>query len=175
MDITDIVSTDYVEFTGDTPASKLAGAFDDPTVKGVVVTDERAYEGVVTRRQLARTHHPPDTKVRSLVWHVPTVSPREDVRAVAQLMLDSDARLLPVFEGDSMPGVVTADDLLGAVEPHLAAVTVEDVYTDELYTVTPDASVAEPSTRSGSGGSRTFQSSMRWSASDSSVSRTSST
>jgi CBS domain-containing protein len=77
------------------------------------------------------------------VWHVPTVSPREDVRAVAQLMLDSDARLLPVFEGDSMPGVVTADDLLGAVEPHLAAVTVEDVYTDELHTVTPDASVAE--------------------------------
>lgn len=143
MDISDIVSTDYVEFSGGTPASKLAGAFDDSSVKGVVVTEDGDYEGIVTRRQLARTHHPPDTKVRSLVWHVPTVSPREDVRAVAQFMLDSDARVLPVFEGDSMGGVVTADDLLANVEPHLAAVTVDDVCTDDLYTVEPDTTVAE--------------------------------
>lgn len=143
MDISDLVSTDHVQFSGETPASKLAGAFDDEELKAVVVTVDGDYEGVVTRRQLARTHHPPDTKLRSMVWHVPTVSRREDVRAVAQFMLDSDARLLPVIGDGSMEGIVSADDLLAAVQPNLSAVSVADVYSDDLLTISPETTIAE--------------------------------
>lgn len=142
MNITDIVSEEYVEFTPETPVSKLVGAFDDHTVKGVMVHGEE-FEGVITRRQLATSHHQPAEKIGSLVWHVPRLTPDEDVRKVAQLMLDSDSKVLPVFEGRDLIGVVTADDILQEVKPFLDAATVDDVYTNGLVSVEPTSTVGE--------------------------------
>lgn len=144
MDITDLVTTEYVEFTPDTRVSKLVGTFDDPSVKGVIVREEDGdVEGVVTRRQLASSHHPPDEKLGSLVWHVPRLSPDEDVRKVARLMVEGDSQFLPVFDRETFEGVVTADAILEAVEPFLDAATVRDVYTDDLVSVAPDATFGE--------------------------------
>ncbi len=139
MDITDIVSTDYVEFDPETPASKLVGRFEDPSLPGVIVRGD-AFEGIVTRRQLATSHIQPETKVGSLVAHVPRLAPDEDIRKVAGLMVDSDARLLPVFEGGELTGVVTADAVLRAVEPYLDAATVADTYTRTVASVSPTTS-----------------------------------
>jgi CBS domain-containing protein len=142
MDIADIVSEEYVELSPDTPVSKLLGAFDDPGVPGVVVHGD-AYEGVVTRKQLATSHHPPEEKIGSLTWHVPRLAPDEDVRKVAQLMIDSDAGILPVFEGGELTGVVTVDDVLAAVNPYLDVVTVADAHTAELVALDPDSTFGE--------------------------------
>jgi len=142
MDITDIVSHDYIEFSPDGRVSKLAGVFDDPDVTGVVVRGD-TFEGVVTRRQLATSHHQPTEKVRSLIWHVPRLAPGQDVREVAQLMIDSDSKLLPVFEGESLVGVVTADDVLEAVRPFLDAATVGQAATSDLVTLAPDTTLGE--------------------------------
>ncbi|QSG06844.1 CBS domain-containing protein [Halapricum desulfuricans] len=138
MDIANIVSDDYVQFPPDSPVSKLVGTFDDPAVKGVVVRDDR-FRGIVTRRQLATSHRQPDENIGSLVWHVPRLGPDEDVRKVAQLMLDSDTRLLPVFDGNELSGVVTDDGILEAVKPFLDAATVAEAYTSDLVTLGPDS------------------------------------
>ncbi|WP_290815909.1 CBS domain-containing protein [Halovivax sp.] len=142
MNIADIVSDEYVEFTPDTRVSKLVGTFDDPDVDGVVVRGDE-YEGVVTRRQLASSHRQPDEKVGSIVWHVPRLAPDEDVRKVARLMIDGDSQLLPVFEGRELIGVVTADAILRAVEPFLDAATVAEAYSSELVTLDPDSTIGE--------------------------------
>ena len=143
MDIGDIVSTEYEEISSDERAAKLQAVFDDPAVKGVIVVGEGGYEGVVTRRQLATSNLSPDRKVGSLVWNVPRVAPDEDVREVSRLMIDGDTRILPVFEGQRMVGVVTGDDLLHAVEPFLDAATVGDVYSADLVTVDPETTFGE--------------------------------
>ncbi|MFD1586843.1 CBS domain-containing protein [Halorientalis brevis] len=143
MDITDIVSTDYVEFQADQRVSKLVGAFEDPDVKGVVVADDGEFEGVVTRRQLAASHHNPEEKVRSLVWSVPRLAPGEDIREAARLMIDSNAKVLPVFEGDNLRGVVTADSIIGKVQPNLSEATVGQASSDDLVTVGPEATFGE--------------------------------
>jgi len=142
MDITDIVSTDYVEFDPDTPASKLVGRFEDPSLPGIIVRGD-TFEGVVTRRQLATSHVQPETKVGSLVAHVPRLAPDEDIRKVAGLMVDSDAHLLPVFESEELAGVVTGDAVLRAVEPYLDAATVADAYTRTLVSASPTTSFGE--------------------------------
>ncbi|AZH25827.1 CBS domain-containing protein [Haloplanus aerogenes] len=142
MDIADIVSEDFVEFAPDARVSKLAGAFGDSDVKGVVVRGDD-FEGVVTRRQLATSHHQPNEKAGSVVWHVPRLDSNADVREVAQLMIDSDSKLLPVFEGESLIGAVTADDVLRAVKPFLDAVTVADAYTADIVTLDPGTTVGE--------------------------------
>ncbi|MFB6132039.1 MAG: CBS domain-containing protein [Halanaeroarchaeum sp.] len=142
MDITDIVTQDYVAFSPDDTVSKLASAFEDPDVKGVVVHGD-AFEGVITRRQLATSHTKPDQKLGSLVWHVPRLSPDEDVRKVAQLMIDGDSQLLPVFEGEDLSGVVTVDGIIEAVEPFLDAATVGEAYTSDLVALDPDATFGD--------------------------------
>ncbi len=142
MDIGDIVTDDFEEFTPDTRVSKLQGVFDDPTVPGVIVRGS-AVEGVVTRRQLATSHHPPDEKLGSLVWHVPRLAPDEDVRAVAQLMIDSDSQILPVFEAGDLLGVVTVNDILRAVLPHLSEATVAQAATVDLVTVSPESTLGD--------------------------------
>jgi CBS domain-containing protein/ribosome-associated translation inhibitor RaiA len=142
MDITDIVSQEYVEFSPDTQVSKLVGAFEDPSVKGVVVRDD-VFEGVITRRQLASSHHQPDQKLGSLVWSVPRLARDEDVRKVAQLMIDSDSHLLPVFEGRELEGVVTADGILEAVQEFLDAATVQEAYSRDLVSIDPDSTFGD--------------------------------
>ncbi|MEF8852747.1 MAG: CBS domain-containing protein [Haloarculaceae archaeon] len=142
MDIADIVSESYVEIAPETPVSKLAGTFDDPAVRGVVVRGDE-FEGVVTRRQLATSHLQPDQRVGSLVWHVPRLDPHEDVRRVAQLMIDSDSRVLPVFEGENLVGVVSDDDVLRKVKPFLEAATVAEAYTPEMVTVDPETTIGQ--------------------------------
>ncbi|WP_136591040.1 CBS domain-containing protein [Salinigranum halophilum] len=142
MDIIDIVSDEYVEFTPDTRVSKLVGAFEDPALKAVVVRGDR-FEGVVTRRQLATSRHPPEQKLESLVWHVPRLAPNEDVRHVAQLMIDSDSQVLPVFEGQHLRGVVTADDVIRAVQPFLEAATVGQACSRDLVSVDPETTFGD--------------------------------
>jgi len=66
MDITDIVSDEFVEFDPDSRVSKLTSAFEDQHRKGVIVSGDE-FEGVVTRRQLATSHHQPNEKLESLV------------------------------------------------------------------------------------------------------------
>ena len=140
MDVTNAISTEYVEFSPDERVSKLVGQFDDPGVRGVVVYGNE-FEGVVTRRQLATTHHPPGAKVGSLAWNVPRLAPDEDIRKVAQLMIDGDSLVLPVFEDGELTGVVTADAVLREVQPFLDAATVADAHSDDLVTVAPGSTL----------------------------------
>jgi len=142
MDIADIVSEDYVEFSPETQVSRLVGVFANPELKGVVVYGDE-FEGVVTRRQLVTSHHHPNEKLRSVLWHVPRLAPDDDIREVAQLMIDSGSQLLPVFEGAELRGVVTVDAILEKVKPFVDAATVAEAYSSELVTLDPDSTFGQ--------------------------------
>ena len=143
MDISEILSSKFTEFDIGTPLSKVAGAFENQELDAVVVTDGDEYRGVVSRRQLASSSNQPSAKVGSQVQHVPTVDRIEDVREVARLMIGSDAKTLPVLNDDRVVGVVTGDAVLEAVRPFLDAATVEDTYSAELISASPDTTVGK--------------------------------
>ena len=144
MDISEILSPKFTEFDIGTPLSKVAGAFENQELDAVVVTDGDEYRGVVSRRQLASSSNQPSAKAGSRVQHVPTVDRTEDVREVARLMIGSDARTLPVLDDDErVVGVVTGDAVLEAVRPFLDAATVDDAYTAELISATPETTIGK--------------------------------
>jgi len=143
MDITEIVFTSFTEFDIGTPLSKVAGAFENQELDIVVVTDGDEYRGVVSRRQLASSSNQPSAKVGSQVQHVPAVERTEDVREVARLMIGSDAKTLPVLDDERVYGVVTADAVLAAVRPFLDAATVDEAYSAELISVTPETGIGK--------------------------------
>ena len=151
MNVSDIVTPDFVHRDADTPVSELSGLLDDPTTDGVLVTRDGAYRGVVGRRDLLASHHPPNEKAGSVARSVPTVTPTADVREVARLLVQGETRLLPVVgEGaddspsvEDLQGVVTARAVLELVEPYLDVLEVRQVDSEDLVTVGPSATVGE--------------------------------
>lgn len=144
MDISDVVTTEYLSFGPGTRVAKLVGAFTDRDARAVVAESDDGFEGVVTRRQLLASKHDPDERVDSVMRDdPPRVDRTEDVRETARLMVESELRLLPVFEGEQFAGVVTARDMIAAVQRNLDALDVDDVYTQDLITVDPGTTVGQ--------------------------------
>lgn len=144
MDIADAVTRDFVSVGPSTPVSKLRGTFEtNDRTRVVVVEADGEVLGVVSRKELLGSHHPPEEKVWSVMRSPPRVDRREDVRETARLMVESELKLLPVFESDRFCGVVTDRTLLELVEPHLDALDVADVYTRDLVSVGADASLGQ--------------------------------
>lgn len=74
-------------------------------------------------------------------------------------MVGSDAKTLPVLDDGRVAGVVTGDAVLEAVRPFLDTVTVDDAYTTDLISATPDTTVGKTLHLLREAGIATFQSS----------------
>ena len=55
MDITDIVMTEFVEVDVDERLAKVRAKFDDADTRGVIITDDGEYEGVIGESELAKS------------------------------------------------------------------------------------------------------------------------
>lgn len=143
MNASDILTTDVPTTDPDTTLSKVVSMFDDESVRAIVVTDDGEYVGTITRREFISSSRPPSQKVRTVVQHPPTLSPTDGIREIARRMTTSGMLTLPVLENGTFKGVVTGDDLLASVREELNSITVEDVYTPELVTVTPQSTFGQ--------------------------------
>jgi CBS domain-containing protein len=141
MDIADIATRDYVAVDADERLSKVRSRFERENPKGFIVTEDGEYAGVINERQLVQSHVQDSAKVRGLVQPAPKVGQGDDVREVARVLVEGGTRIVPVFEGEALWGVVTADDILEAVLSNLDALDVADIYTDQVVTITDDTNV----------------------------------
>ena len=135
MDIRAIASPEFAEVDVGTKLGKVRSVFDRENPKGLIVTDDGEYTGVVTERQLLRSRIEDDTKVSTLVRPAPRLDRTEDVREVARKLVEGGVKVAPVYEGERLYGVVTADAILDAVLDNLDALTVEQILTENVVTV----------------------------------------
>jgi CBS domain-containing protein len=143
MDISNIAVPEYVEVDADTRLGKVRSVFERENPKGLVVTDDDGYVGVIGEKQLLRSHIGDDTKARALVRSAPRVDRHEDVREVARMLVEGGVKIAPVEEGEKLYGVVSADAILEAVLENLDALTVEQILTADVVTVEEDAHVGQ--------------------------------
>jgi len=141
MDIADIATSEYIEVDVSERLGKIRAIFEEDNPKGVIVTREGAYEGVLTERQILQSHIEDHTKAAALVEPAPKVDRTEDVRETARMLVEGNTKVAPVFEADRLWGIVTEDAILEAVLPNLDALDVEDIYSTNLVTVDEEASV----------------------------------
>ena len=141
MDIADIATTDYVEVDADERLGKIRSLFEREKPEGIVVTEGGDYEGIINQRQLVQSHVKDSAKARSLVRSAPRVARTEHVREVARVLVESNAKIAPVYEGEKLWGVVSEDAILGAVLDNLDSLTVSDIYTESVVTVTEDTHI----------------------------------
>jgi CBS domain-containing protein len=144
MNIADIATREYIQVDIDERLGKVRSLFERENPKGIVVTDDGDYEGIVTERQLLQSHIEDDAKVQVMVRNnVPTVERTDGVREVARMLVEGGTKIAPVMEGDELWGIVTEDAILESVIENLDVLTVEQIYTEEVITLTEDDSLGK--------------------------------
>lgn len=128
MPIDDLARSDPVTAPPETPVTELATIMDDETVGSVVITNGETPVGIVTDRDLTvrvlgeRADPTDQTAEDVMTTDVRTAEPSAGFYEAATLMADHGIRRLPICEGDTLVGIITADDiteLLADEQQHL--------------------------------------------------------
>jgi Predicted transcriptional regulator, contains C-terminal CBS domains len=143
MDITNIATPDYVEVRADKRLGKIRSIFDRERPNGIIVTKVGGYTGVVGEKQLVRSRMGDDTKVDVVTKSAPKLDRHEDIREAARMLVEGDVNVAPVFEGNQLYGIVTGEDILEAVLENLDAISVEDIFTDDVVDVAEQSPLGE--------------------------------
>ncbi|QHS17649.1 CBS domain-containing protein [Halopenitus persicus] len=135
MNIADIAVPEYVEVDVDERLAKVRSLFDRENPKGIIVTEDGDYAGVVGEKQLIRSRMGDDTKVSAVMKPAPEIARREDIREAARLLIEGNVKIAPVYDGEKLYGIITEDGILEAVIDSLDANTVDQVYTADVVTI----------------------------------------
>ncbi|ELY57614.1 CBS domain-containing protein [Natronolimnohabitans innermongolicus] len=143
MNIADIATKEFIEVDVGQRMGKVRSTFEDGNPKGIIVMDDGEYEGVISEREVLQSHVEDDAKVSALIKPsrsspAPKIDRDEDVRETARMLIESNAKVAPVFEHGDLWGVISDDAILEAVLENLDTLTVEDVYSDDPVTVQED-------------------------------------
>ncbi len=141
MDIADIATTEYTEADVGERFGKIRAAFEESNPKAIVITDDGEYAGIVTERQILQSHVEDNTKASAFMRSAPGIDREEDIREVARMLVEGGTMVAPVFSDEDLWGIVTADAILESVLENLDAITVEQIYTDEVLSVNADTTV----------------------------------
>jgi CBS domain-containing protein len=141
MDIADIATQENVEVDTGERLSKVRSVFERDNPKGIIVTNSGEYKGVITERQLLQSHVEDNTKVDAMIESAPKIDRSSDVRDVARMLIEGGTKVAPVFEGDDLWGMITADAILETVLDNLDVLSVDQIYTDNVVTVTEDTNI----------------------------------
>lgn len=141
MDIADIATQDYEGIEVDERLGKIRSLFERRNPKGVIVTNDGEYAGVITQRVLLQSHVEDSAKAAAVMRSAPKIERTAHVRDAARMLVEGDTKVAPVFEAGELWGIVTDDGILEAVLEHLDALVVEQIYTDDVVTVMEDASI----------------------------------
>lgn len=117
MPIEDLARSDTVTATPDTPVTELAATMEEETVGSVLITNGETPVGIVTDRDLTvrvlgRGVDPADQTAEDVMTdELLTVEPAAGFYEAATLMAEHGVRRLPICEGDTLVGIITADDI----------------------------------------------------------------
>ena len=143
MDISEIATSEYIEVDAGKRLGKIRSIFERENPKGLIVTRDGEYAGVIGERDLVRSRIEDDTKASVLMKSAPRVDRTEDVREVARVLVEGNTKVAPVYEGEKLWGIITANAILDAVLDSLDALTVEQIQTEDVVTIGEKAHVGQ--------------------------------
>jgi CBS domain-containing protein len=117
MPIEDLARSDVVTADTDTPVAALATTMEDQEVGSIVITDGDTPVGIVTDRDLtvrvlgAGIDPAGQTAADVMTEELCLIDRGAGFYEAADLMSEHGIRRLPVQDGESLVGIITADDL----------------------------------------------------------------
>jgi len=152
MNIADIASPEYIAVAVDTRLGKVRSLFESENPKGIIVTRDGEYAGVLSERELLQSHVEDDAKVAGLIKPsrndpAPKIDRTEDIRETARMLIEGNTKVAPVFENGELYGIVSQNAILRAVIDNLSHLSVGDIYTESVVTVHEDDGVGKAISR----------------------------
>ncbi|HEY4875495.1 MAG TPA: CBS domain-containing protein [Puia sp.] len=119
--VTDILSHKGKRIVSVTPTTTVLDVLKimaEQNIGSVMVMDGSQYLGIMTERDYSRKvilngKSSTDTKVSEIMSNdLPSVTPGDSIEFCMQLMTDKNIRYLPVFENDTICGIISINDLV---------------------------------------------------------------
>ena len=143
MDISEIATDEYVRARPDETVGELRSIFEDANPGGILVVENGECIGVITPQELLRSQTDEGTAARQVMKAVPVVDRNEGIREVARLLVENETRVAPVSVEGDLWGGVTQDAILEAVLENLDVLTVREIATQNVVTVTEDDTLSK--------------------------------
>lgn len=128
MPIEDLARSETITADPETPVTDLAATMDEENIGSIVITDDQTPIGIVTDRDLTvrvlgdAADPTEQTAEDVMTTSLCTAEPGAGFYEAAKLMAEHGIRRLPICEGDTLVGIITADDvteLLADEQQHL--------------------------------------------------------
>lgn len=142
--VKDVVTKEFKIIREDDMLSSCLAFFKKGMPPVLIVVDKKnKYKGVIARRWIIRSHYDPSTtKVKKLTRKAPMVNVTYSLSKVAQLMIESEIRQLPVFDEDNLIGFITDEDIISqAVIKKWGKTKIEEIMSRNLFVVEEDDSL----------------------------------
>jgi signal-transduction protein with cAMP-binding, CBS, and nucleotidyltransferase domain len=117
MPLEDLARSDAVTADPETPVAELAATMDEESVGSVVITNDETPVGIVTDRDLTvrvlgQEVDPTDQTADDVMTEdLCTAEPDAGFYEATNLMANHGVRRLPICEGDTLVGIISADDM----------------------------------------------------------------
>lgn len=142
--VSDFMTAEVVTATPEDDLGDILGKMKKHDIHEIPILSEKRLVGVVTMRDLMRRRAlPPSTKVSNLVAPAPEVAPGESLPSVAERMVSTGFRGLPVVERKRLVGIISRTDLVRAlVEAEaLQGIKAKDLMTPNPHVVQEDDTI----------------------------------
>lgn len=144
MDIAEIATQQYLTVDAETPLGQVRSEFEAETHPGgVLVVEDGGCLGVIQPRDLLRSQFETETKARSVVRSVPYIDRSTNVREAARLLVENGTKVAPVTEQDELWGSITAAGILNSVLDNLSVLSVSDIHTSDVITITEEDTLGD--------------------------------
>lgn len=144
LSVGDLMSKRPVTAGPDEELSKVLGKMKKYEVHEVPVVEGKRLLGMVSYSTvLKRRNLPMTTRIDSLLVRPPRVSEDDDLLKVAEILMSSGYRAVPVVRGDRLAGLISRTDLVRAISKaeEFKRVLVKDVMTPDPHTVREEESI----------------------------------
>lgn len=117
MPIEDLARSDAVTASPEVPVAELTATMDEKNVGSIVITSDETPVGIVTDRDLAvrvlgeEVDPTEQTAEDVMTSELRTAEPDAGFYEAATLLAEHGIRRLPITDGDTLAGIITADDI----------------------------------------------------------------
>jgi predicted transcriptional regulator len=140
----DIFSKKFASIHENDMLSSCLEIFEKEKPGALAVLDSKGkYKGVLALRWIIRSGlDPSTTKVETLMRSAPKLTPQDSLSKAARLMIESEIRHLPVFDGEKLLGILTDEELIhAAVMDRWGETMITRLMTEKPHVVEEDETV----------------------------------
>ncbi len=144
MNVSDITTDRFEKIDSKATLQEVLPLLRKPHKPAVLVFNGKEYVGMVTERSIVGSLRNLKTGINGMIRKTPKITPETTIYEAARLMVENQARQLPVFDKAKIKGVVTTESLMQrAADTEFGDKTVACMMSDDVIALDADDHVGK--------------------------------